>query len=536
MSKVWRRSVEACDRTVRHNQGTKLAVVVSGSNSEQRFWREWMRSTREDVFRQDGATLVVSSLEETRKGNFLGTLKGWSETRESLSDLESLPSVAVMSMVFGKGTRLSPFTQALGNRKPAFPTPRRSSAHGAPLRTADIANLSSANLVRHLQASGFEGLVVKWGDEAMFPGVDWDPGEQRYDNVDAIRFVWNTQPSPRLASEKEWVVADPKTGLMEYQYARQRIDLLRSRMASNNQLDYSTGVNLGSLAISYEFLDIARRVLTHDIRDPEKWVDWDPYVWIALFCKTEQEWQSEIEHEQVTGQPGIKKLQERYPDFYQRIRTVRKELEASKSRSMRVAVLDFGDPFWVDWGLHDRLRQSLDALTADTDEGFATRELFSVPHERDENNNIVVRSRFPQGATIRNSLLVDTIIADPDTLVRNGVLVGGRHRRISMPEGGAALFCASDDMVFNGPRAVALRSVGHTIELREGERHTTLCLQDGLKDLRTNEDIRDYTGSNYCEPILGNRLSFERATSLVAQQDTSSLEQCWNRIWKAWLD
>src|SRR5436853_5556194 len=139
---------------------------------------------------------------------------------------------------------------------------------------------------------------------------------------------------------------------MHFQYARQHIDSLRQRIAELEPGRYDTGVNLGNLAISYDFMDIAADVLGDDVADAQKWVDWDPYVWIALFCSDRSQWQAEIDHEDRDGRSGIRRLEARYPDFDDRVTKLRRELEAKIGRPLAVAVLDFGEVLWIDCGLH----------------------------------------------------------------------------------------------------------------------------------------------------------------------------------------
>ena len=528
MFDIWRRNIESCSSIIRQNHGAQVLTVVSGSRSDQSYWQQRLTDTRRDVFRADKATTVISTLEETRKGNFLGTLDAWIKTQRALGWLpEQLTEIAIVSMVVGQGKRLSPFTQALGNRKPAFPTPRKSSDQQTYLTTADLANISSALLTEHLASGGFRGLIVKWGDEAIIPGILWETLPNQYKNVDAIRFVWKTDLSDHLAREKDWVVFDSQTGLLKFQYPRQAVEALRQKLSTWSSSAYSVGVNLGSLAISYPFLEVACQVLGTDIASADRWLDWDPYVWMALCCQNEGQWQAQIDDEERTGRKGIRNIQSRYPDFYDKIQLVRARLEERLARPMSIAVLDFGRPFWMDWGLHISLRKTLESLTTDSDEGMATRELFRIPHERDRRHNIVLRSSVPAAADIRNSVIVDTVITDPQTVLRGGVVVGGRHRLINMPYGGSALFCVADTASFTGPHGVAFRSVATSIQVPEGGRHTTVFLDEGPQQMVSNEAIVDYEGDNYSKPILENTLSFEEAASLVSKQDVQALERRW---------
>jgi hypothetical protein len=192
--------------------------------------------------------------------------------------------------------------------------------------------------------------VVKWGDEAIIPGKRWNLGRHHLRHLDAVRFVWRREVTEDLAREKEWVTIEMQTGLVRHQYARQKLDSLKERLSQLEAGKYEIGVNLGSLAISYEFLDLARDLLGDDVWNSQKWADWDPYVWMALLCQNEAEWRAEAEHETRIGKTGIRDLEARYPNFYTKIAEVRSALEARTQRPFSVGFLDFGEPFWADFG------------------------------------------------------------------------------------------------------------------------------------------------------------------------------------------
>lgn len=510
-----------------------MVNVVSGSQADQAYWQERLLKTRQDVFRGDGETMILSSLERTRKGNFLGSVNAWMEMRKALEG-QTLPPMMLMNMVFGMGKRLSPFTQALANRKPAFPTPMRSMNQELYLTTADAAAMSATLWQRHLESNGFRGVVIKWGDEAVIPGKTWESGTTRYQEVDGMRFVWQTEPTEDLAREKEWVEFDAQTSQMTYQYTRQGLDSLRQRLSHHGR-DRRIGVNLGSLGISYALMQVAEEVFREDVSDENKWVDWDPYTWIALACREEAEWKAEAALEDRMGKTGIRDLEKRIPDFFHKIQQVRDIFQKRYGRLPAIGVLDFGQPYWMDWGLHLSLRRSLEAMTTDSDQGLASRELFHLPQEGDKNGNILVRSAIPPGAEVRNSLLVDTVITDPETVIHAGLVVAGRHRKLEMPYGGSALFCAADVMKFSGPHSIAFYSIGDKFLLDEGDRLACLFLSDGTMEMHSNESLIDYEGENYAEPVMGNPISFEEAARRMSLEDTRLVEKRWSDEWNGWL-
>lgn len=534
MSEIWQRNIRKYHAIIEQNLGPRVVNIVSGSQADQLYWQDRLQKTRQDIFRADGETMVFSSLEKTRKGNFLGSINAWEALREAMHG-QDFPAVMLMNMVFGQGTRLSPFTQALSNRKPAFPTPKCSSNGEIYLSTADAAAMSATLWLRHLEAGGFKGMVIKWGDEAVIPGKIWEEGSNQYQDVDGLRFVWQTEPNEDLAREKEWVQFDAETRQMTYQFTRQGLAGLQKRLSGSGK-ERCIGVNLGSLGISYRLMEAAKEIFSEDIRDESKWVDWDPYTWIALACKSETDWRAEAAFEERIGKRGIRELEMRLPDFYVKIKRVRQLFRERYGRPPMIKVLDFGQPYWMDWGLHLSLRRSLEAMTTDSDQGAASRELFSLPQERDHRGNIILRSEVPSDADIRNSLVIDSIITDSQSIINKGIVVAGRHRLLDIAEGGSALFCAADRMLLNGPNAIAFKWCGEETKLDEGDRRTNLYLTDGVVEMCTNESQTNYDGENYSQPIMGNPISFKEAARRMSLEDTRLVEKRWKEAWSGWLD
>ncbi len=532
MFSIWQKNALRNLKIVTNGHGPKSIIVVSGSISDKLYWQRKFTLVARDVFRSDGQTDIHSVCEGTRKGNFLGTFNAWIDAKVQQKEL---PNITLMSMVFGQGKRLSPFTQAMGNRKSALLTPLMAQGVREYLSVADMSNLYTNLWLQHLEQSGFRGVVVKWGDEAIIPGLEWRNSRQDFSEVDAVRFVWQTEITEDFAREKDWIVVDAQTGLMKHQFSRQDIYALRERVAQLGEGSYKYGVNLGSLAISYDFLQVALSILQEDILDPHKWADWDPYTWIALSCKSRSEWQAEIEHEVRIGKTGIVELEARYPEFYERISQVRHALEARTGRHLSIGVLDFGEAYWVDMGLHLTLRKSLRSLVADPIESNIGRVLFQIPTERDNKGNTIVRSLIPEGAEIYNSVILDSVIIDPASVINGGLVIGGRHKLLNMPHGGSALFCAVDEMSFADENSIAYRSIAPRVELQPGGRHTTLLLSDKRIPLIANESIVDYKGKNYDRAILGNTMSFGEATKAVEAQNKDLLDDAWFKLWRDWL-
>lgn len=527
----WLENVRRNRWLVKENAGPRNVVVVTGTPEDQNYWGSHFNEVARDLFREDGDTFILPVWETLRKGNFLGTINAWQELQNQGRDASQIErDVTMVNMVFGEGRRLSPFTQALGNRKPAFPTPLKSLHTGIYLNLADLSSLYTNLWIYTLRQNGFSGAVIKWGDEAIIPGLIWPTNGQRYCQYDAVRFVWRRELTEDLAREKEWVAIDSGTEQVVCQFSRQPLDILQERIAEYVAKGLQVGVNLGSLAIGHKFLQVALKVLQDDLRHPQKWVDWDPYVWMALHCRDEQQWQRERQHEARIGKTGIAELEARYPDFYPKMSQIRRTLEEETGRPFSVGVLDFGEPFWVDFGLHIPLRSTLETLLESTERGEVARSMFDIPSQRDRRGNIIVRSQIPPAADIRDSLIMDSVIEDERSLVRRGLILGSRHQKLWMPHGGSSLFCAVRQLTMRGPHAIAFWTVGESVELSEGDRCTTLLTPAGPETMLGNEEIKDYRAGHYNQPILDNRYSFDEAARLMAGTSGKELEMRWANL------
>jgi hypothetical protein len=530
-SNIWTNNIELNLRLVDQNLGPSVFVAVTGNEKDRNYWQDHFESVRGELFRRDESTLILSVAETTKKGNFLGTLNAWIETRKNQDvSARNLPDITLLNMLFGQGKRFSPFTQALGNRKSAFLLPFNSQKSGLFFSTADLSCLYTNLWIDQLRQQGFRGVVAKWGDEAVIPGRIMDSSKQGFAKSDGVRFIWKTSLTEELARDKEWILVESSTKLVKKQFARSNYQNLYEKLSSLPEHLYEVGVNLGSLAISYDFLDIAINVFEEDIADKSKWIDWDPYVWIALHTESLDKWYEVVEEEKMLGLSGLQDLVQRYPDLYEKISEVRRRLEEKNDRSFSIHSFDFGKPYWADFGLHHSLRSQLESLLAKSDDGVVSRKLFQIPEETDENGNRIIRSSIPDNAKITNSIIMDSVITDSNTEIDNGLVVGGLHGSILMPYGGSALFCSVDHLEFSGPHGVAFGSVGKSVALEQGGRHTTLFTYPKFKHLVGSEKVIDLKGENYENKILGNDLSFAEAETLMSEVDPQGIEKLRQQI------
>jgi hypothetical protein len=525
MQQNWLKNIRHALELVQTNQGPRLVVVVAGSVHECDDWTRRFALSTAYTSNADGRTLVRAVAEDPPAGNLFGILRAWQDVRQAARRVD----VALFSIVLGKGTRLSPFTQALGNRKPAFPTPRRLPAPMRMMWISELANCCLNPCVDYLRNAGFRGVVVKWGDEALIPGNLWLDTLPQLRGADVVRFVSRMTPTPELARHKEWLVASATDGQMVNEIPRQEYATLTARLTELNAGNRIVSVNLGSFAVSYDFLDVLWEAFKELIESAGRGPDWDPYFWIAFFCGSRAEWETERVRERQYGAAGIDDIERSWPRFFESVQEARRLAEARLGRPAKIVTLDFGHVFWVDLGTQRSLREHFELLRANDASGQATRELYGITAEPDARGNIIVNSSIPQGADIQRSVLIDTVIGSSASVVVGGVLVRGHYGRIDMPHGGVAIDGRAQILAFTGERGVAFRAFGREIVVPNAARVTTLVLPDRMLELTGSEDLESFSGEAYYSPINDNPLAFAEAGRLVGASSLDENERRWHQ-------
>ncbi len=488
-----------------HGAGPDLFAVVSGSPADAQFWGGHFDHHAADLFPGSLPAPVRSLVEAVPKGSLLGTLAAWQALRDDVAE----GGLALISLLFGAGKRLSPFTQALGNRKAALRVPRRGAATGEYLTVADLVVMFSTSLVDFLGRAGFAGALVRWGDEVQLPGLPFPDPAALPVPLDGVRLAWFTDPTPQLAREKDWLVVEPGTGLLAATLPRQPRESLLGRLHALGLGDHRLAVNLGSLGVSRRLLDAAADVFAADVADPERRVDWDPYFWVA-FQNDAAGWQAARHAEAELGRDGIEKLEAGFPEFAARAREVRERLGEPA-----VYVIDYGEPFWFDCGLQPTLRRAFLSLTHGTAEGAATRALLGVPQEADADGNRLAGAEIAAGAAVRNSVVIDSRVG-PGSHLDGAVVAASTVDAAQVPEAGAVLFCDVGGRFDVGAQAVAYGVTGADLSVEARGRATTLAQAPGAPLLRGSEDLAELSGEDFTRPVLGNPMSFAEAARLAA--------------------
>jgi hypothetical protein len=488
------------------------ALVVTGDDKQAAFWRRRFRTSSAN----DNPTIVLS--ERGAKGNFLGTLQAYDQVFTQRQIAESgLGRLEQIVMLVGAGTRLSPFTQALGNMKSAFPLPD-ADASPAGLSIGEAAIRSTSPWIQCLRHGGFDGLVVRWGDEVLIPSSKLAASAGQYSEVDAVRFGWRTDPTSLLASQKEWLLVDRHTGLVLRDIPRQPIDSLMRELSADSHGATVTFVNLGSLAASHQLLRAACDVFQSELNDNASAANWDPYFWIALQCPELDAWEAVGEAEARVGARGFANLTTSVPTFFSSVQRVKDRLQQELGRKLRVGVLDFGEPYWLDAGSHLALRTAFADIFACSERGRTMRAFLGLPDSLANGDSFIKDSRIAAGARVQGSVVIGSEIRDPASCLEGAVVLDSRLGFLQVSPGGAALCSVSDDLRVDGPHGVAFRIRGKN-EVAGHESATTLQIGSQSIVMRYDDKLGMIDGKTYSEPVLENPISYRDASRAMNEID-----------------
>ncbi|GIJ21879.1 hypothetical protein Vlu01_25030 [Micromonospora lutea] len=482
---------------------------------------------RRNPGREQSQPLVTS--EHGRKGNFLGTLQAYANAvPDGQRDGTGSPIEQIV-MFIGSGTRLSPYTQALGNMKSAFPLPDVD-AHHRGYTVGEAAIRSTAACIDCLRGGGFDGLVVRWGDEILIPSTPLDSSPGQYADVDVVRFGWRTEPNELLANQKEWLVVDPATGLVLQEIGRQPLPSVRRKLAdlagSGNTQTY---VNLGSFAASNTFLSELAAVFKDELLDQVSAANWDPYFWVALQCTSEAEWESFGREEDAGSRPGFRELHACMPDFFQVVQAAKRNLRAKLGRDLRIAILDFGEPYWLDAGNHQSLRSAFADLFEDSTEGNTLRAFLGLPDELANGGSFVKDSALAPGVTVNESIVLGAEIRDPRSVVDGAVVVRGSYGRLEVGRGGVAIWSAADHLSVAGPRGAAFRFSGNGAISGDQSVSTLLTGSESIS-MRYTEALGTIDSTSYNQVVADNPMSFRDAFTRMGLVDPLDLHAEWSRV------
>ncbi|TCO45850.1 hypothetical protein EV192_12036 [Actinocrispum wychmicini] len=500
------------------------AIIVTGDDKQAAFWRSRLGETSEN---RPGETFPRVLAERGSKGNFLGTLQAYDQVfagRELVSS--GLTRLEQIVMLVGAGTRLSPFTQALGNMKSAFPLPDADSSP-AGLSVGEAAIRSTAPWIQCLRQGGFEGLIVRWGDEVLIPSSELVAAPDQYADVDAVRFAWRTDPTISLANQKEWLLVDSRTGFVIRDLPRQPMSSLLRELSASAYSDTATYVNLGSLAASHRLLRAACESFQGELNDSSSAVNWDPYFWMALQCADIDSWEAIGRAEARFGGTGFASLGSAVPRFFSAVQSMKRRLQQELGRELRVAVMDFGEPYWLDAGNHLSLRNTFGDVFAPNEQGRVVRAFLGLPESLSEGESFVRDSKIAPGVRVHGSVIIGSEIRDPGSSIEGAIVIGSRLGRLRVNSGGVVLCSVSDDLEVQGPHGIAFRIFGKS-KVAGTESAATLLMGNRSTTMTYDDKLGTIGDGTYSEAVLGNSMSFRDASQAMGLVDPLLLDRLWS--------
>jgi len=521
-----RHNIEGAADFFRHGDPPALVGTVSGSAAARDFWAAELEAARGD-FR---AREVVSLHEELPVNQAFGLLLLWERLRPHLRPQEG----ALIAFVFGEGTRATPFTEAECGQKAAMSSFVALGEGDARryLSTAELALRHFAPVEGYLRRSGFDGIVVKWGDEVQIPTLDLQGTDRRLAGADVVRFVSLQAMTPDTAANKDWVGVDPEgriTAFIPRRPLEAMAPLAEAGLVQRRGSGLVGGINLGSVALSRRLLDLLLEEFRGEVHDPEavrsRRPDLDPQFFTALTIAAEGDPQlRERRWESAKAESGtIARLEEGLPGVLVRLRGVLDRYLERHGREARMVALDFGDQYWGDMGQHPQIFAAYTALADPGAPGEVARALAGVEWLRDTRGNLFTRDTvLGPGVEVRNSVLLDARVERGEIV--DSVLIGTRCGELRAL--GAFDVRSTAVAMHLPPRSGAYRVVGpESVEAGVGERMATVFLPGGPVLLRVHErtDLRD-RAANYDRPVCGNPLSFREAHALVTGTNPLALK------------
>lgn len=491
---------------------TTNSVVVIGTDGAVGAWRS--------ALGREGTELGTDRIlvERGVKGNFLGALQAF-ETLWAGGSVAEQSETEQIVMFVGMGSRLSPLTQSLQNIKAALLLPSAHDQSGT-VTVGEAALRSSAPWIRALRSAGFEGLVIRWGDEIVIPSTSLDFAPDQFAGIHAVRFGYYAQPTALLASQKEWLLAD-EHGNVYAEVPRQPLERLLDQVSRYRSVK-ALHVNLGSFAISYDLLDALREAFGDLIDDPTTAANWDPYLWMALHSSSRAEWESDCRTSLPVVPRDFAALVESIPDFWHRTQVAKEVLLASTGRAYAARVLDFGDPYWFDAGNHAALREGLSGIFSPDPAGETLRTFLGLPEELAYGGSLIRDSRIDEGASIRNSIVVGSSISTPESFAERAIIVGSTIGHLEADPGSVIIECEARKLSVDGPDGLALR-LQAPAHVRGDEVTAAVATPGGSVRLSHFGPSTIIDSERFENRIWANPISFKAASGLMTGDGAASV-------------
>jgi hypothetical protein len=500
-------------------------AIVSGSESAKNLWQKILDGAKSSL----KALSVLSLHEDLPVNQAFGVLLLWQRLRDAADRRRG----TLAAFVFGSGTRATPLTETDHAQKPAIMTPVRIIADGKEryLTMVELAIRYFLPVQQYLMRSGFKGLIIKWGDEVQIPTCDLTgQNPELLGNADIVRFVSIQEITTDNASNKDWVGVDAKqyvTAFIPRRPLPAMEKLADEGLVQKQDGKLYGGVNLGSVAISYDLLEALLNEFKDAVNDSTANRNdrpaWDPEFFTALTIAVNQD-----EHERreawqraIQASRDVQKLSETMPNILERIHRAIGTL----ARPLKIAALDFQDQYWGDIGQHPQIYDFYMALNEPGPKGDILRALADIPDQRDAHGNIIVGDSYiSQNITVKNSVLINVTLTGQGR-IEHSVLIGTRAGNIDMVHGFDVLSTATSLQVSS--RGGTYKVISDVpVSVAAGERVTTLFMPThGTHLMRVHEhtNLRD-TAATYDVPICGNPVSFKEAHEDMGRITLAALE------------
>lgn len=484
------------------------AMVVTGDDSSRRYWGQALS----EPFAQTQPNAVTVIAERGRKGNFLGALQAYERMVGNEFGAAGPLAFDQLVMMVGTGSRLSPITQSLRNMKSALVLPSNDGERSH-LTVGEAAIRSSAPWVRVLREGGFQGLVLRWGDEIIVPStVLASERSMEFANIDVVRFGYEAKPNEILATQKEWLLCDESRNVYA-ELPRQSLRGLLDRVSTFRSAK-TLHVNLGSFAASHHFLTALSQAFGDLLNQDSVAANWDPYLWIALHSPNRAEWEEACRAGKRDVPQEFAALLAGIPDFWSRVQQAKMYLEKSTGRKFAAKLLDFGDPFWFDAGNHASLRAGINAIFTIGRDGDTVRAFLGLPDTLTTGENFISNSVIAEGVSIRNSVVIGSQVKSSASFAERSVIINSRLGNVSVDPGGVVIECHCEMLSVDGPHGFAFRLEGRAHVAGNEVSAEVKTTGDGVRLSYFNID--NILDVNHFEKLHGsNPISFKEAAVLA---------------------
>jgi hypothetical protein len=524
-----KKNIELTKRLIEEGTTPGTLAIVSGSESARDLWQRILDGAKRAL----KAIVVFSFHEDLPVNQAFGVLLLWQRLRDAADRTRG----TLAAFVFGSGTRSTPFTETDNAQKPAIVTPVRVMSAGKEryLTMVELAIRYFIPVQQYLTRSGFEGLIIKWGDEVQIPTCDLaGQNPELFGNADIVRFVSIQEMTTDSASNKDWVGVNGKKHITAFIPRRPLSDMdnLADRgLVQKRDGKLYGGINLGSVAVSYDLLDALLNEFKGEVNDSTAKRNHrpalDPEFFTALTIAVMQD---ELERREawaraIQESKDVKTLSETMPDVLERIQRAIGTL----GRPVKMVALDFQDQYWGDIGQHPQIYDFYMALNEPGPQGDILRALADIPDQRDVHGNIIVGDSYiSENITVNNSVLINVTLTGQGR-IEHSVLIGTRAGNINMENGFDVLSTATSLHVSS--RGGTYKVVSDVpVSVAAGERVTTLFMPThGTHLMRVHEhtNLRD-TAATYDVPIFGNPVSFKDAHEDMGRITVEELERVRN--------